>query len=92
MESKAPIWHHGGLANDVTVLPSDIYWARTSQDVEVDDPSDDVVFKILSRGIAVDIKIHTIAIQQEDSMSLTAAFAVLEVDWVVPVEVSSCRD
>ena len=89
METKAPIWHHGGLADDVAVLPSDVDWARASKDVEVDHPSNYVVFEILSRGIAVDVEIHTIAIQHEDSMSLTAAPTVLEVDWMVSVEVSS---
>ena len=89
METKAPIWHHGGLADDVAVLPSDVDWPGTSKDVEVDHPSNYVVFEVLSRGITVDVKIHTIAIQHEDPMSLAAAPTVLEVDWMVSVEVSS---
>ena len=92
MEPKAPIWHHGGLADDVAVLPSDVNWPGTSKEVEVDDPSNNVVFEVLSRGIAVDIKVHTIAVQHENPVSLTAARAVLEVDWVVSVEVGPWRD
>ena len=92
MEPKAPIWHHGGLANDVAVLPSDVDWAWASKDIEIDDTTDHVVLKILPSGIAVDVEIHTIAVQHEDPMSLTIALAVLEVDWVVPVEVSTWRD
>ncbi len=89
MEPQTPIWHHGRLADDVAVLPSDVNWAWASEEVEVDDPTDHVVLEILSRGITVDVEIYTIAIQHEDSMSLAAACAVLKVDWVVSVEVSS---
>lgn len=92
MESKAPIWHHGGLADDVAVLPSDVDWARASKDIEIDDPSERVVLEILPGGIAVDVKIHAIAIQQENPMSLTVTLTVLEVDRVVSVEVGSWRD
>ena len=92
MEPKAPIWHHGGLADDLTVLLSDVDWAWTSKDVEVDDTSDQIVFEILPRGVAVDIEIHTIAVQHEDTMSLTAAAAMLEVNWMIPVKISPWRD
>lgn len=92
MEPEAPIWHHGGLADDVAVLPSNVDWARASKDVEIDDPSDHVVFEILPRGIAANVEIHTIAVQHEDPMGLTGALAVLEVDGVVSVEVGSWRD
>ena len=92
MESKAPVRHHSGLPDDVAVLPSDVDGARTSKDVEIDDPSDHVVFEILPCGIAVDVEIHTIAIQHEDTVSLTGALAVLEVDRVVSIEVRSRRD
>ena len=92
MEPKAPIWHHGGLADDIAVLLGDVNWAWTGKDVEVDNTTDHVVFEILPRGVAVDIEIHTIAVQHEDTMSLAAAAAMLEVDWMIPVEVSPCRD
>ena len=92
MESKAPIWHHCGLANDIAVLPSDVDWARAGKDVKIDDPSDHVVLEILSGGIAVDIEIHTIAIQHENPMSLSVVLTVLEVDWVVSIEVGSWRN
>ena len=87
VESKAPIWHHGGLAYDIAVLPSDVDWAWTGKDVEVDNTSDHIVFEILPRGIAVDIEIHTIAVQHENTMGLAAAAAMLEVNWMIPVEV-----
>lgn len=87
MKSKAPIRHHGGLADDVAVLPSHVDWARTSKDVEIDDTSDHVVFEILSSGIAIDVEIHTIAVQHEHAMSLTVALSVLEVDRVISIEV-----
>lgn len=92
MEPKAPIWHHGRLADNVAVLPSDVDWARAGEDVEIDDPSEHIVFEILPCGIAVDVEIHTIAVQHEDPMSLTGALTLFEVDWVVSVEVSSWRD
>ena len=92
MEPKAPIWHHGGLANDIAVLLSDVNWAWTGKDVEIDNTSDHIVFEILPRGIAVDIEIHTIAVQHEDTMSLAAAAAMLEVDWMIPIEISPWRD
>lgn len=92
MESKAPIRHHCGLANDVTVLPSDVDWARAGKDVEIDDPSDHVVLEILPGRVAVDIEIHTVAIQHENTMSLGVVLAVLEVNWVVSIEVGSWRD
>lgn len=92
MKSKAPIWHHDGLANDVAVLPSDINWARASQDVEIDDPSNHVVFEVLPSGIAVDVKIHTIAVQHENAVSFASALSVLEINRVVSVEVGSGRD
>lgn len=85
MEPKAPIWHHGRLADDLAVLLSDVNWAWTGKDVEVDNTSDHVVFEILPRVIAVDIEIHTIAVQHEDTMSLLAAAAMLEVNWMIPV-------
>ena len=92
MEPEAPIRHHGGLADDVAVLPSDINRARSREDVEVDDPSEHVVFEILPGGIAVDVEIHTVAVQHEDPMGLAATLAVLEIDGVVSVKVSSRRD
>ena len=92
MEPKAPIWHHGGLADDIAVLLSDVNWAWTGKDVKVNDTSDHAVFEILPRGIAVDIEIHTIAVQHEDTMSLAAAAAKLEINWMIPVEVSPWRD
>ena len=92
METKAPIWHHGGLANDVAVLPSDVNWTRTGKDVEVDNTSNHVVFEILPRRITVDIEIHTIAVQHKDTVSLAAATAMLEVDRVIAVEISPWRN
>ena len=92
MEPKAPIRHHRGLADDVAVLPSDVDRARASKDVEVDDSSDHVVFEILPGGIAVDVEVHPVAVQHENPMSLSIVLTVLEVDWVVPVEVGSWRD
>ena len=92
MEPKAPVWHHGRLANNLAVLLSDVNWAWTGKDVEVDNTSDHIVFEILPRGIAVDIEIHTIAVQHEDTMSLAAAAAMLEVNRMIPVEVSPWRD
>ena len=92
MEAKAPIWHHCGLANDVTILPSDVDWARAGKDVEIDDPSDHVVLEILPGGVTVDIEIHTVAVQHENPMSLGVVLTVLEINWVVSIEVSSWRD
>ena len=92
METKPPIRHHGGLTNHVAVLPSDVDRARASKDVEVDHPANHVVLEILPSGIAVDLEIHTIAVQHENPMSIIIALTILEVNWVVPVEVSSRRD
>ena len=92
VEAKPPIRHHGGLTNHIAVLPSDVDRARASKDVEVDHPANHVVFEILPSRIAVDLEIHTIAVQHENPMSITTALTILEVDWVVPVKVSSRRD
>ena len=85
MEPKAPIWHHCGLANDVTVLPSNVDRARAGKDVEIDDPSDHIVLEILPSGIAVDIEIHTVAVQHKNPMSLGIVLAVFEVNWVISI-------
>ena len=92
VKTKPPIRHHGGLTNHIAVLPRDVDRARASKDVEIDHPANHVVFEILPSGIAVDLKIHAIAVQHENPVSITTALTILEVDWVVPVEVSSRRD
>jgi hypothetical protein len=87
MEAKRPVRVHGGVPNDIRVLLRHFRRLLASQEVQVDDAADRVVFQILcARWILVHENLHGVAVEQEDAMRSLVA-TVVKVDWVSAVEV-----
>ena len=75
-----------------SILLSDRSWVSlaTSEEVEIEQAPDDVVFEGFDAGSLVEFDIHAVGIEEEDAMG--ASSAVIEVNRVVPVEVGVCGD
>ena len=73
---------------DFGVLSGDISWRRSSNEVEVQDTSNDVVLEVLTTSV-VNEDVHAIGVQQENTMRSVAS--VVEVDGVRSVEVLALR-
>ena len=88
MKTETPVWHHDRLTNDFAILPSDVKRARASNNVQVNDTSDHIILEILPTGAGVvDLEIHAIAIQHENSMGLAGTLAIFEIDRMVTVKI-----
>lgn len=72
---------HSRQSNNLGVLSRDILGGRTGHEVKVEDTSDDVVLQ----DTVVNLDIHTIGVQQENSMG--TGLTVLKVDGVRSVKV-----
>lgn len=73
---------------DLGVLRRDISWGRSSNEVEVQDTPDDVVLEVLTISV-VNVDVHTVGVQQEDTVGSVAS--VVKVDGVRSVEVLALR-
>ena len=88
METETPVGLHGGSADDFGVLLDNLWRARPSKKVVVQDATKDVVLEVLPSLLSfVDEDIHAIRIHEEHSMS--TARSLLHVDWVAPVDVGA---
>ena len=89
VESERPIGDLCGGADDLGVLAGHLDRIRgaTSQEVEVDHSSNDVVLERCSggAGILVNLYVHSIRIEKEDAMGTGGT--MLEIDGVVSVQV-----
>jgi len=73
---------------DLSVLSCNISWRGSSNEVEIQHTSDDVVLKVLTISV-VDVNVHTVGVQQEDTVCSVAS--VVEVDGVRSVKVLALR-
>lgn len=94
VQSKGPIGNLRGGADDFGILARHLYRIRSaaSQEIEVDNSSNEIVFEGCSRGVGslVDLYIHAIGIEQEHAVR--AGGTVLEVDGVVSIQIGSVGD
>ena len=90
MEAKSPIRHHGRRADNLAVLLSDFHGTRSGEEVEVDDATKRVVLEVLpSFSSIVDLKIHSIAVEEEHAVRFVICHAMLKVDRMVSVQIGS---
>lgn len=80
------------MTNHIRVLLTDVFRSRSSQEVKVKNTSQDVVFQVLLTVCRlVDFDIHTIRVQQENSVRTSFA-TVVNIDRVVPVKIRLLGD
>lgn len=89
--TESPVGHHGGQAHDFGILLCNSHWGWSSDEVEVQDATKSVVLQVLVLAlVVVDLDIHAIGVEEEDTMA--ARGPVLVVDGVVSVQVSTGWD
>jgi hypothetical protein len=66
------------------VLSCNISWGGSSNEVEVQDTPDDVVLEVLATSV-VNVDVHSVGVQQEDTMGSVASVVI--VDGVSSVEI-----
>lgn len=90
MKSERPVRHFGRCPNDLSVLACNLCRIRlaTSKKIEVKDTADDVVLQSCLIRV-IDFDVHPVRIEQEDTMG--SCRAVLEVYWVVSIQICSGR-
>ena len=90
MEAQTPVGHHNRQANDLTVLLSNVDRAWTSQEIEIDNATECIIFQILScRGGIVDLDVHTVAVEEKDAMRFVGCLSVFKIYWMVSIKVRS---
>ena len=91
METERPVRNFCGCSNNLGVLPSHLSRVRrtSSKEVEIQNTSNDVILQTRPGGCLVDFDVHSVGVQQEDSVCPRRA--VLKVNGVVPVQVTSGR-
>lgn len=91
VEAKRPVCLQSRVPDSVSILHCDLLWSRASQEVKIHNASESVVLKILPcLGCVVDLNIHAVGVGKEDCMSARTS-TMVEVYWVVTVEVGTCR-
>jgi hypothetical protein len=79
MEAEAPVWAHQRELSNLGILCGDIARRWPCDEVKVEDTSDDVVLEVLATFV-VDVDVHSVGVEQENSVGRVAA--VVKVDWV----------
>lgn len=91
VETKSPVGHHSRQTSNLRVLLGNLNRSRASHEVEIQDTTKGVVFQILVMSIGVvDLDIHTVGVEEEDTMRTSVT--VIEIDWVVTVQVGTLRN
>ena len=92
MEAKSKVWHHGGQTDNLCILFRDLGRCRSSQEIEIDNPTDRVVFQVLTSFLGVvDFDVHTIAVEKKYTVR-TVSSTVVKIDWMVAIEVCAFWD
>ena len=69
MESQSSIGNGHRQTSNFSVLLGNFNWRRSSQEVEIENTTNGVVFQVLlAVGILVNEDIHTVGVEEEDSM------------------------
>ena len=90
LETKTPVWHHGGETGDLGVLARNLDGAGAGDKVKVENAAEGVVLEVLARlGVLVDYDVHAVRVEEEDAVG--AGLAVLIVNGVGAVEVGAGR-
>lgn len=63
MKSQSPVGDFSGGSDDLGVLLSDVKRAGSSEEVEVEDTANDVVFERIAVGLGSEFDIHAVGIE-----------------------------
>ncbi len=93
METKTPVWHHCGSADDLAVLLSDVYWGGAGEEIKVKNAAESVVFEVLVFACSVvDYEVYAVAVKEEYTVCFLGRHAVFEIDGMISIEVVADGD